>query len=48
VETARRGDHICYISDMRRWQTDYPHWRLTRSLDDILSELAAVPTEATR
>jgi len=48
VDAPRRGDHICYISDLRRWQADYPHWRLTRSLDDILLELAAVPTEATR
>ena len=48
VAAPRRGDHICYISDLRRWQTDYPHWQLTRSLDDILLELAAVSTEATR
>ena len=48
VETPRRGDHICYISDLGRWHADYPQWRLTRSLDDILLELAAVPTEATR
>jgi CDP-paratose 2-epimerase len=48
IDEARRGDHICYISDLRRWQTDYPGWRLTRSIDDILEELAAVPAEAAR
>lgn len=40
VEQARRGDHICYISNLQRWQRDYPNWELTRSLDDIFAELA--------
>lgn len=39
VEQNRIGDHICYISDLRRWRADYPGWRLTRSLDDIFAEL---------
>jgi CDP-paratose 2-epimerase len=42
VDTPRRGDHICYISDLRRLEGDYPHWRITRSLDQIFDELAAV------
>jgi CDP-paratose 2-epimerase len=48
VAEARRGDHICYISDLRRFQTDYPQWRISRSIDDIFAELAAVPREAAR
>jgi CDP-paratose 2-epimerase len=40
VETPRVGDHICYISDLRRWKADHPTWTITRSLDDILRELA--------
>jgi CDP-paratose 2-epimerase len=36
----RVGDHICYISDLRRFQADYPEWSVTRSLDGILDELA--------
>jgi len=40
VETARVGDHICYISNLRRFMTDYPAWPITRSLDDIFNELA--------
>jgi CDP-paratose 2-epimerase len=40
VGTPRVGDHICYISNLRRLRTDYPEWTLTRSLDDILAELA--------
>jgi CDP-paratose 2-epimerase len=39
VEQARRGDHICYISDLRKFQADFPSWRITRSLDDILDEI---------
>src|SRR5918994_3658289 len=26
VEEARRGDHICYISDLRRLRADFPDW----------------------
>jgi CDP-paratose 2-epimerase len=38
----RVGDHICYISDLRRMKADYPEWSVTRSMDQILDELAAV------
>lgn len=41
VETPRRGDHICYISDLRRLEADYPGWRITRSIDHIFGELAS-------
>ena len=43
IDQNRVGDHICYISDLRRLKADYPGWGLTRSLDDILQELAAPP-----
>src|SRR5712691_10264663 len=42
VEEARRGDHICYISDLRRLCADYPEWEVTISLDEILAELAGI------
>jgi CDP-paratose 2-epimerase len=49
VETPRVGDHICYVTDLRRLKADYPAWTITRSLDDILRELAAAgDTEASR
>lgn len=38
VEQPRRGDHICYISDLRKFQSHYPRWQVTRSLEDILRE----------
>jgi CDP-paratose 2-epimerase len=40
LDANRLGDHVCYISDLRRFRTDYPAWTVTRSLDDILRELA--------
>jgi len=38
-EENRVGDHICYISDLRRLKGDYPDWDITRSLDEILDEM---------
>jgi CDP-paratose 2-epimerase len=40
VDEARRGDHICYISDLTRFRADFPDWELTRSLDSVCEELA--------
>jgi CDP-paratose 2-epimerase len=38
-EENRIGDHICYYSDLRKFQSHYPGWRLTYSLDRILDEM---------
>jgi CDP-paratose 2-epimerase len=46
VDEPRRGDHICYISDLSRFRSDYPDWELTMSLDAILDELAAAGAPA--
>jgi CDP-paratose 2-epimerase len=35
VEEPRRGDHICYISNLDRFRTDYPRWDVSISLDAI-------------
>jgi CDP-paratose 2-epimerase len=40
VDEARRGDHLCYISDTRKMRRDYPHWSVTKSLDDCIREIA--------
>ena len=40
VDEPRRGDHICYISDLTRWRADYPDWTLTVGLEDIFQQLA--------
>lgn len=39
VDTPRVGDHICYISDLAKLRKDYPEWRITRALDDIVDEM---------
>jgi CDP-paratose 2-epimerase len=44
VDEPRRGDHICYISDLGRLQADYPAWRVSVSLDEILQELSGWST----
>ena len=46
VDEPRRGDHICYITDLHRLRTDYPRWQITRSLDDIFEELSAIALNA--
>lgn len=45
-ENNRRGDHICYISDMRKFMSHYPAWSITQSLENIIKEL--VETEQAR
>ncbi len=42
VDEPRRGDHICYISDLRRLRGDFPTWCVEVSLDEILTDLAGV------
>jgi CDP-paratose 2-epimerase len=39
VEEARRGDHICYISDLTKMRAHYPGWDITKSLKDIFTEI---------
>jgi CDP-paratose 2-epimerase len=38
-EQPRRGDHICYISDLTKLKSHYPNWRVTRDLPSILEEM---------
>jgi CDP-paratose 2-epimerase len=38
-ENNRVGDHRWWISDVRPFAHDYPGWKLTRSLEDILREV---------
>ena len=38
-EVARIGDHMWWISDVRRFQRDYPSWSYTYDLRDTLSEM---------
>lgn len=42
VEENRKGDHICYISDLSKMKRDFPAWGITKSIDDIFKEIAGV------
>ena len=37
----RVGDHICYISDLKKFKSHYAKWKVTIGIDDILSQLIA-------
>jgi CDP-paratose 2-epimerase len=47
-EQARKGDHICYISNLRKLKSHYPEWGVTRSLRAILEEMIAAEREHAR
>ena len=41
VDEARKGDHICYISDLSKLRSHFPGWKLTWSLDRIIERMTA-------
>lgn len=42
VNEARRGDHICYYSDLAKIKNHYPQWTIEHSLADIIASIVAV------
>jgi CDP-paratose 2-epimerase len=36
---SRAGDHIWWISDVRKFESHYPGWCLTRTIDDSIHEI---------
>jgi CDP-paratose 2-epimerase len=38
-ESNRKGDHIWWISDNRRFQSHFPGWRLSYNIKQIIAEL---------
>ena len=39
LDDNRIGDHICYISNLSKMRAHFPGWNITKSLDDIFSEI---------
>lgn len=39
MDQNREGDHICYISDVNKFKTHFPSWKITRPLNHILEEI---------
>jgi len=37
-DVARVGDHICYISDLYKLRSHFPHWQIQHSLSQIMEE----------
>ncbi|MCB2208728.1 MAG: NAD-dependent epimerase/dehydratase family protein [Bacteroidetes bacterium] len=45
-DQARIGDHIWYVSDVRKFQSHYPEWKYTYDIRKILTEMiSAVETK---
>lgn len=45
TDDARAGDHIWYISDVRRFQQDYPDWQYRHDLRSTLAEMIEASKE---
>jgi len=39
VDESRRGDHICYISNLSKLKSHFPKWDITHSLAQIVDEM---------
>jgi CDP-paratose 2-epimerase len=40
-EENRLGDHIWWISDVRKFQSHYPEWRYSYNLERLIGEIYA-------
>ncbi|MGI8984558.1 MAG: NAD-dependent epimerase/dehydratase family protein [Acidimicrobiales bacterium] len=45
VDEPRKGDHLCYISDLRKASSHYPGWAPTQTLGSILEDTYHAWTE---
>lgn len=45
VEENRKGDHICYISDLAKFKSHFPNWKITIGLDEIFRQIIADHTQ---
>jgi len=41
VDENRKGDHICYISNLAKFRSHYPNWSITIGLDEIFRQIIA-------
>ena len=48
VDQNRKGDHICYISDLSKFKSHYPNWNISVNLDEIFREIIADQTKKLR
>jgi len=48
MDQNRKGDHICYYSDLRKLRAHYPDWGISVSLDEILEQIVRAWQERLR
>jgi CDP-paratose 2-epimerase len=41
VDQNRKGDHMCYISNLSKMREHYPEWNITKDLETIFVEIHA-------
>ena len=39
LDEPRKGDHQWYISDLSKFEKDYPNWKINFGIDDILLDI---------
>ena len=40
LDENRKGDHICYYSDLSKVKEHYPSWKIYKSLSSIFQEIS--------
>jgi CDP-paratose 2-epimerase len=45
---SRVGDHICYISDLRKLRSHYPQWSITVGLEEMVREMVEAEMAAVK
>ncbi len=48
VNENRKGDHICYISNLGKLKSHYPKWSITIGIDEILRQIIADHSQRNR
>ena len=39
LDQNRKGDHICYISDLAKMRAHYPNWKITKDRVTTFQEI---------
>ena len=47
-DSPRIGDHICYVSDTRRFRASHPDWELSTTLPEMIDEMVRAALGAGR
>jgi CDP-paratose 2-epimerase len=45
LDENRKGDHICYISNLDKFRSHYPNWRVSIGLDEIFRQIITDQTQ---